>query len=526
MQYMRFIGLMFFVSFLGVGCAKNPATGKMDFNLVSQEELEATGRVSVQSEIKQFGLYKEKKDLERYYKNLTAEILAISDIPESGTEFVLIDSEIFNAWATPGYINTYRGILPFLKSESELVGLLGHEIGHLSARHTAKSISIQKVENIALSVGDAVLSNFEKKLLQDSHLIEHLHKIGAGVYGQRKEAEADSLGIRYLERMGYDPREFAGVFKTFDIYDDYMRDTYKYLNYGKEPEKKTMYYDLIKSHPDPEDRYNKLISLVGELPSDYKLAGDDRYLRMIDGIAYGPNFRKFGAAGKDVIYLPKAQAKLQLPKGFLIRHNGLNWHGYNKERDLHFTLETASLDSGEYMEEVMRKAYPKIKNFKEFETKSGLTVVTGSITHGYKFFGKKNFESIERVIGVKGASSLDAQHTKKEFFVLSYSMTKKREKKKDEPTFEEIEAAFLKQEDELIKSIEGFKVLSKAQARRLQPLRVRIYTVKKGDTVASLARKMPFSVLAEQHFKTLNTLYDYDKLKVGQKVKLVVDPNI
>src|SRR6187549_3098699 len=145
------------VTLLIAACSTNPATGKREFNIVSEGQEIAIGRQSHPEILRQFGVYDEKPELNRLIDRVGKRIAAQSERPNLPWTFTVLDSPIVNAMALPGgYIYITRGMLERINSEDELAGVLGHEIAHVTARHSAQQISKQQLAQVGLVLGAVI----------------------------------------------------------------------------------------------------------------------------------------------------------------------------------------------------------------------------------------------------------------------------------------------------------------------------------------------------------------------------------
>jgi predicted Zn-dependent protease len=258
-------------------CAINPATGKSEVSLVSEGQEISLGEQTAASTRASIGLYPDS-GLQRYVRGLGTRLAGISERPGLPWSFEVIDDPEVNAFAAPGgKIFVTRGILPFLGSEAELTGVLGHEIGHVTARHSARQITRQQIATVGLVAG-SVLST---QVAQAAGGIQ----AGLGVlflsYSRGDESQADELGFRYMRRQNFDVREMPNVFKA-------LGRVGALSGGGKLP-------TWQSSHPDPEDRQARAEQRVAAVPADSlrgAVVNRDLYLRAIDGIVFGPNPRQ------------------------------------------------------------------------------------------------------------------------------------------------------------------------------------------------------------------------------------------
>ena len=192
-------------------CAVNPATGKRQLVLISESEEVRLGRENDRAIVAQFGLY-DDQELQDYVSRLGRRMAAQSERPDLDWTFRVLDDPLVNAFALPGgYIYITRGILAHFNSEAELASVLGHEIGHVTARHSVNQLSKAQLAQLGLGVGTIVAP-------EEMDRFGGLAQTGVGLlflkFGREDERQADDLGLRYLVRTGYDPRPMADVFVT------------------------------------------------------------------------------------------------------------------------------------------------------------------------------------------------------------------------------------------------------------------------------------------------------------------------
>src|SRR6059058_5783318 len=187
------------------GCAVNPATGSRQLMLISESQEIAMGRDYDKQVAASIGLYPDS-GLQRYMQQFGARLAGSSERPNLPWSFRVVDDPVVNAFALPGgYIYVTRGILAHLNSEAELAGVVGHEIGHVTARHSASQMSKQQLAQLGLAVG-AIAS---PELGRYAGLASQALGVLFLKYSRDNESQADDLGLRYLRRAAYDPREIA-----------------------------------------------------------------------------------------------------------------------------------------------------------------------------------------------------------------------------------------------------------------------------------------------------------------------------
>ena len=258
-----------------VACSTNPATGKRDFNIVSESQEISIGQQSHQQIIREFGVYDEKPELNQLVERVGRRLAAASERPNLPWHFTVLDTPMVNAMALPGgYIYITRGMLENINSEDELAGVIGHEIAHVTARHSAQQISRAQLAQVGLVLG-AVLAG-----PQAAQQYGQLAELGIGLlfqrYSRAHETQADLLGTGYLARAQYNPLGAERMLMTLQ-------------RMNKNPATGIERY--FQSHPDPAKRVKDVRSKVAELSgTGMTSAGTspqierDPYIRLLDGM--------------------------------------------------------------------------------------------------------------------------------------------------------------------------------------------------------------------------------------------------
>jgi len=294
------IGLVFLAIFV-YSCARNPVTGKRQFMLVSEKQEKAMGLAYDPQVIQEFGMYDDKK-MQDFINEYGKKMGAISHRSKVEYQFRVLDSPVVNAFAVPGgYVYFTRGIMAHFNNEAEFAGVLGHEIGHIAARHSAQQQSQQILAQIGF-IGAMLAS---EKFRQYSDLAE----TGLGLmflkFSRNHESQSDKLGVEYSTKIGYDAHQMAGFFNTI-----------KRIQDGSGSNIPT----FLSTHPDPGDRFNRVNELAtkeqakASSPKDLQV-NRDRYLRMIDGLVYGEDPQQ-GYVEKDIFYHPQLKFQFPTPKSW------------------------------------------------------------------------------------------------------------------------------------------------------------------------------------------------------------------
>lgn len=285
---------------LFVSCAVNPVTGKKEFMLMSEQQEIALGASSDPSILAQFGLYQDET-LQAFINEKGQEMAKVSHRPHLDYQFKIVDSPILNAFAVPGgYVYFTRGIMAHFNNEAEFAGVLGHEIGHVTARHSARQYSRSMLAQIGL-IGGMVLS-------EDFRRYANLANTGLQLlflkFGRDQESQSDRLGVEYSTKIGYDSHHMANFFNTLSR----MRE-----NAGGET-----IPPFMSTHPDPVDRYATVHALSEQIQTELNVSksdletGRDSYLKMLEGLVYGEDPRH-GYVENGVFYHPEMTFQFPTP---------------------------------------------------------------------------------------------------------------------------------------------------------------------------------------------------------------------
>lgn len=282
------------------GCSTNPATGKQQIALISEQQEIAMGREADQQVAQQMGLYPDEQ-VQAYVNRLGQQLAKDSERPNLPWTFRVVDDPVVNAFAFPGgYIYVTRGLMTHLTSEAELASVLGHEIGHVTARHSVEQMSKAQLAQIGLIAGMIVkpeLANYGD-LAQTGLSLLFLK------YGRDDERQADDLGLRYMMRENYDPREMPEVFDT-------LRRVSAQQGAGRIP-------NWMSTHPTEENRIQRIesnISKLGNADFASRTVGRERYLKAIDNVTFGQNPREGYFRGNEFIQ-PELAFSIRFPQGW------------------------------------------------------------------------------------------------------------------------------------------------------------------------------------------------------------------
>jgi predicted Zn-dependent protease len=312
------------------GCATNPATGQKQISLIGEGQEIEMGRQADRDVQATMGLY-DDPDLQAYVGRIGQGLAAKGERPGLPWTFRVVDDPTVNAFALPGgFIYVTRGILAYLNSEAELAGVLGHEIGHVTARHSVSRISQQQLAGLGLGIG-MILS-------PDVARYGNLLQTGLGLlflqYTRGDESQADDLAVRYTTRAGYDPRPLTETFAVLDRVSQQQGD-------GRVP-------SWLSTHPAPQNRIQNIeadIDSIGGSPAG-AVVNREGYLQQIDGMVFGDDPRE-GFFRGSTFFHPGLAFHVDFPSGWKTLNQKQQVLGVSPQQDAVAAVTLASQSSAE-----------------------------------------------------------------------------------------------------------------------------------------------------------------------------------
>jgi predicted Zn-dependent protease len=285
-------------SLLVFGCATNPVTGKREISLVTEADEAQIGKEGYAAVKAEFGTYDEAA-LQAYVDGVGQRVAKVSHLPNLGWTFTVLDDPVVNAFAMPGgYIYVTRGILAHLQSEAQLAGVLGHEIGHVTARHSARSITQQQLAGLGLGIVSIAVPSFQKygQAAQTALGLMFLK------YSRDHENQADDLGIQYAVAAGYDPREIPPTYATLKRIAESSGSSLP---------------SFLSTHPDPGSREARTTTLASQAATGKTglIIRGSEYIRHQDNVVFGDDPREGYFEGAHY-YHPSLGFEMTFPSGW------------------------------------------------------------------------------------------------------------------------------------------------------------------------------------------------------------------
>ncbi len=345
---------------LAAGCATNPATGQRQLSLIGEEQEIAMGREADQQIVQALGLYPDE-DLQRYVDTVGRRLAAESERPNLPWTFRVIDDATVNAFALPGgFIYLTRGIMSYFNNEAEMASVLGHEIGHVTARHQVEQLSRQQLAGLGLGIG--MILSPELRQFGD------LAQTGLGLlflkYGRDDERQADDLGLRYAVREDYDPSQMPNVFET-------LARVSAAQGAGRVPA-------WLSTHPDPGSRAERIRQTLAEEGAQTSVARVERaaYLGHLDGTVFGEDPRQ-GFFRGNTFYHPELAFSIDFPQGWRTVNQRAQVGAISPNQDAVVVLTLAGANSAEaaarqfFNQQGIRSGQPRAGNLNGLQAVSG-----------------------------------------------------------------------------------------------------------------------------------------------------------
>ena len=296
---MRIVRVAIMACLALTACVRNPATGSRQLSLVSESQEIGMGRDFDKQVDAAIGLYADSS-LQRWIQAFGKRLADLSERPNLPWTFRIVDDSAVNAFALPGgFIYVTRGILAYLNSEAQLAGVVGHEIGHVTARHAAQQITKQALAQLGLAAGSIA----SPSVGQYANLASGALGVLFLKYSRDAERQADDLGLRYMERAGYDARELPGVFEM-------LGRVTSAAGGDRMP-------GWLATHPDPGDRRERITKELAAVPAESLGTRVDRepYLRRIEGLVVGTDLREGYFKGSRFVH-PGLGFEITFPDGW------------------------------------------------------------------------------------------------------------------------------------------------------------------------------------------------------------------
>jgi predicted Zn-dependent protease len=465
-------------------CSTNPVTGKSDFVLMSESQEISLGRQYSAQVLKEMPPY-EDAALGELIQRIGERLAASSHRPELIYRFTVVDSATVNAFALPGgYIYITRGMLAYLNSEAELAAVLGHEIGHVTARHSVRQHSTATATGLVGAVISAASG------IQGVDTLTNM--AGTALvrgYGREHELEADRLGAEYLAKSGYDPEamlEVVGVLKN--------QETFEVATAKKEGREANVYHGLFSTHPDNDARFQEVVAAAKKYKTGTTTRIEhDSFLRSLDGMAFGASAKE-GVVRDNRFYHAPLNFSLSFPKG---------WRIDNKPEKI-----IARSRSNDGLMQVSLTDRNKRITPQQF------------MTQRLKLEGMRNGEAFS-ANGLQGYTALAHAKTPWGLRTARYAVVYKGNSVYIFAGAAKQQNDSRKYDADILKAAKSLHSLTGAEKRLASEKKLAIIRAPAGTRYATLARKSPLTNYPEEQLRLLNDQYPSGEPKPSQLLKVI-----
>ena len=459
------------------GCAVNPVTGKQDFVVLSEEQEIQMGREYNAQILRQYQIYEDEK-IQNYVQSIGESLAKKSHRPNLIYRFTVLDSPEINAFALPGgYIYINRGLMAYMSSEEELAAVLGHEIGHVTARHSVRQYSQAQLMGV---LSAAIEINSGRTAGDLANLASGALLSG---YGREMELEADDLGAQYIYQDGYSPQGMYDVLAVLKDQEIYSKKVAKQR--GIEPRN---YHGVFASHPSNDKRLQEILDNVSQNFVKGTNKSKSNYLAMIEGMVFGDSQQAGVTRGNEFFHGP-LNLYLSSPE---------NWEIINNVNSLIFKAPF-----GEATLQV---------------TLEDLNFVESPEDYLKRFVRNTTDEEVLMIDGLSGFTAKTYRSGRTTRMAVIF---------KDDKAYQFI--AYLKDRDgdfssydlQFMNIIKSIRSLTEKELKYSQPLRIKTYKVRQGETYESIASTSSITLNPEDQLRLLNGDYPDKELTVGRVIKIV-----
>lgn len=462
------------------GCTVNPATGSRDLILVNPDEERQLGLREHPRILAQFGGAYDDPAAASYVASIGGRLAAATETPSLGFTFTLLDSPIVNAFALPGgFVYISRGLMALAGDEAELAGVLGHEIGHVVARHSAQRIS----QSMLAQFGVGLLGTVAGR--ESTQLAGTVAGLYLRSYSRDQELEADMLGIRYLRRTGYDLNAMASFLERLRA-----NSQLEAKIAGRSPNEVDG-YDITATHPRTVDRVQRAVALSGGAQNGRR--DRSHYLKAIDGLIFGDGPEQGYTLGRRFAH-PNLRFEFTVPNGFKLQNRPDRVVAASKQEKAAIIFDAAEKPFQGTMSNYLSRVWGRSAALNDLEA-----IKINGFDAATAWLRTRDGRTDYRLVVIR----FDSKHIFRFIFVATPAAMQNLA-----PSFQ--------------RTTYSFKRLSPAQVAKLKPKRLEIVQISSTDTVAGLSNRMAFNDFQQERFVTLNGLGANMPLSTRKRVKLVV----
>ena len=461
-------------------CAHNPVSGEKDFVLMSEQQEIQMGAQAHEDVLKEYPAL-DNPALQAYVNEVGQQLAKQSHRPTLKWHFTVVDSPDVNAFALPGgYVYITRGLMAYLNSEAELAGVIGHEIGHVTARHGVRQQSASTAAGLGAVLGSILVPGMNNEA--GATLLQTLAQAWTAGYGREHELESDRLGAEYLAKAGYPPQamiDVIGVLKNQELFaaEQAKRD-------GRTPR---TYHGTFATHPSSDARLKQVVGAADQYIVALPREGRSEYLKKLSGVVFGDSPDQ-GLIRNNLLLHEKLGLALQFPPGWRVQNRPDRVVAVNFEGDAQVELRR-----GPQNDRPLETLEKGLKFDPGVRTSSGKL---GGYPAAFAAGAQQGKPVVVAAVVFNGAQYLIAGMAK------------------DAP-------AYQRERDVLRAAINSFRAITPAEKQAARPHVLKLVTAQAGMTMVDLARQSPLEADAESQLRLINALYPDGEPKPGQLLKIV-----
>ncbi len=529
-------------------CAQNPATGGYNFSLTNAKEQREIGDASATYTLATEGVYRPTSAATLYVNDLCNRIYAVTEAAAEPAQCNLIDTGEVNAFATPGYLSFHRGLLAFMSSEDELASVIGHEAGHLTSRHVARSVTSGRVTD--LLVMGTVATVAATTPVPDVASVQGVGSLGqqAGTLGRMSfsrdyEREADHLGRRYMQAAGFSPAGSVGAQQGMLLYNEYMTRRMQEAFGG---EKASVLDRLKSSHPPSQERLETARKEAGEHtpPAPGADMSRQRYMQAIEGVAFGPA-RRYGIARQNELVLTRERVVVPLPSGATTEYISSGsyddlgtWLVGHPQSGVYVRVNAYKSVTGRSPAATLSQLLPALNSGVQ-RMAIGQPVMATAGSDDEEQLSSSDEATADVLADAAGEDIGQLPHREvigytatyrylnsaKRFRVVAFETATRRNRVIVLTAIYPDEATMQREDANLMAILKDVRFLTRTQALKYKQLYLHTFAAATGETVAQKASHLPVGAYKQELFRALNGLPEGTDMVSGQWYKTVVDPN-
>ncbi|MCC3861581.1 M48 family metalloprotease [Pseudemcibacter aquimaris] len=469
----------------------NPATGKRDFTpFMSPSKEMSIGQEAHPGILKDNGGTYNDPRITQYVNDMGQRLVANSELSDYPFTFTVLDTPLVNAFALPGgYVYVTRGIMALVNDESELASVIGHEIGHVTARHSAKRYNNQMFAGlgtilVGAATGNSALANSVGQGAQ-AYLMS---------YSRDQEHQSDELGIRYASRAGFDPYAASSMLNGLD-------NEHKLQLTLANREGESRGTDFGSTHPNTQERVARAFQGATQtgIPQNSRNRNQEVYFNIIDGMRFGDDPKQGIIDGKEFKH-PSMKFKFTVPDNYILQNSSqvVMARGTGTAEGAVIIFAGANMN-GKSVRDHASELWQKYKIENAMQSLQDLDINGMAAATGYTTMSMNNQNYIVRLIAIQHSGN-NGYH----FLMLTP------------------QSKYNSLSESLQRTSYTFNKLSDQEAAAIKGRKIRVIRAASGDSINSLSSRMAFDKYQKERFMAMNGLNDNSMIRAGQRLKLVV----